>query len=596
MVVKTIQIARWIELVGYIVCLLCLFWPWGKISYLVPSQIDIVSRMQLLLLVQLIIIVIVRFLEKRLFINFAWGDLMLAIYCFYFLCRGGLYTVNYIELSTGILFYWVFRAIRSDQIVPCLVTVWLSGCFQVGYGFYKQSGFGYTPDFYMERITGTFFNTGIFGGYILILFSIGICCWWLFPVMNKWRWVYMAFSIFYLLVLYNASSRSAWLACLFLMIYIFSYRYRLFKSGIVYKLCLFVGLLTLLVIVCIWTDYKMDSIVGRVIIWIIALYMVCLHPIFGLGVNGLQSTYMEYQSSCTAFPAFKNWVYLLDDNFFAFNEVLRITVEQGLVGLILVMGILYVLVAKEKPVKEEKRDENLCRTMKILIIVWLLFSLFSYPFFIFQMFLLLILFVAMRVSLESTVVTVKYTSMRWAIQSVLLICIFVGLRYYWVKPYADSLREWSDVLRTSQFETSKSMIGKLKKVERYLKEESSFSLSLARLYQTDKQYKEALNYYEESNRLRASFTTVVEYAEVCMQTDRYAQADSLLYLAMNMVPSRIKPYYCLALSLYRQGKLEDACKVLQEGLAKPVKVNTMYVDDLLLRMRDLKGKICSNKL
>lgn len=47
MVVKAIQIAKRIELVGYIICLLCLFWPWGKVSYLVPSQIDIVSNMQL---------------------------------------------------------------------------------------------------------------------------------------------------------------------------------------------------------------------------------------------------------------------------------------------------------------------------------------------------------------------------------------------------------------------------------------------------------------------------------------------------------------------------------------------------------------------
>ncbi len=62
-----------------------------------------------------------------------------------------------------------------------------------------------------------------------------------------------------------------------------------------------------------------------------------------------------------------------------------------------------------------------------------------------------------------------------------------------------------------------------------------------------------------------------------------------------MIPSRIKPYYCLALSLHKQGKPEEACRVLQEGLAKPIKVNTVYTDDLLLRMRELKKEICSDK-
>lgn len=499
--------------------------------------------------------------------------------------------INYIEYSTIILFYGVFRTIRINQIIPCLMTVWLSGCLQIVYGFYKQSGFGYTPDVYLERMTGTFFNTGIFGGYILILFSIGVCCWWILPIINKWRWGYLILSIFYLLVIYNTSSRAAWLACLFLIVYIFSDRYGWFKSRFLYAFGLFFVLLALLVVVCICNDYKVDSIAGRLMIWMIAFYMICLHPIFGLGMNGFQSAYMEYQAAYSTFPSFEKWAYLLDDNLFAFNEFMRITVEQGLIGLMLVSGILYVLLVKEKPVKEER----LCRIMKVLILVWVLFSLFSYPFSVFQMCLLLVFFIAIRISLESRGMMVRYTVVRWMIQLVLLIGIFVGTRYSCLKPYADSLKEWGDILRVASFETPKVTIEKLKRVEPYLKEEASFSLSLARLYQTDKQYEEALGYYEISNRLRVSFTTVVEYAEVCMQTGRYVQADSLLYLAKNMISSRIKPYYCLALSLHKQSKSEEACKVLQEGLAKPIKVNTVYTDDLLLRMRELKKEICSDK-
>lgn len=591
MVVKAIQIVKRIELVGYIICLLCLFWPWGKVSYLIPSQIDIVSNMQLVLLVQLLIVAIVRFLEKRLSLRLTWGDCLFAVYCLYIFCRGGLYTLNYIELSTIILFYGVFRTIRINQIIPCLMTVWLLGCLQVVYGFYKQSGFGYTPDVYLGRITGTFFNTGIFGGYILILFSIGLCCWWILPIINKWRWEYLILSIFYLLVIYNTSSRAAWLVCLFLIVYIFLDRYGWFRSRVLYAFGLFFVLLALLVVVCICNDYKMDSIAGRLMIWVIAFRMICLHPIFGLGMNGFQSAYMEYQAAYSTFPSFKKWAYLLDDNLFAFNEFMRIAVEQGLIGLMLVSGILYVLLVKEKPVKEEK----LCRIMKVLILVWVLFGLFSYPFSVFQMCLLLVLFIAIRISLESTGMMVKYTAVRWMVQWVLLIGIFIGIRHSCLRPYADSLKEWSDILRVSTFETPKVTIEKLKRVEPYLKEEAGFSLSLARLYQTDKQYEEALRCYETSNCLRSSFTTVIEYAEVCMQTGRYIQADSLLYLAKNMIPSRIKPYYCLALSLHKQGKPEEACRVLQEGLAKPIKVNTVYTDDLLLRMRELKKEICSDK-
>lgn len=309
MVVKAIQIAKRIELVGYIICLLCLFWPWGKVSYLVPSQIDIVSNMQLVLLVQLLIVVVVRFLEKRLSLQLTWGDCLLVVYCLYISCRGGLYTINYIEFSTIILFYGVFRTIRVNQIFPCLMTVWLSGCLQVVYGFYEQSGFGYTPDVYLERIAGTFFNTGIFGGYILILFSIGVCCWWILPVMNKCCWGYMILSIFYLLVLYNTSSRAAWLACLFLVVYIFSDRYGWFKSRFLYALGLFIVLLALLVVVCICNDYKVDSIEGRLMIWMIAFYMICLYPIFGLGAPCLIHYLPKEEQS-----NYENWIVDFEDS------------------------------------------------------------------------------------------------------------------------------------------------------------------------------------------------------------------------------------------------------------------------------------------
>ncbi len=103
-------------------------------------------------------------------------------------------------------------------------------------------------------------------------------------------------------------------------------------------------------------------------------------------------------------------------------------------------------------------------------IVWFVFLSFS----VFQMCLLLVLFIAIRISLESTGMMVKYTAVRWMVQWVLLIGIFIGIRHSCLRPYADSLKEWSDILRVSTFETPKVTIEKLKRVEPYLKEEAGF--------------------------------------------------------------------------------------------------------------------------
>lgn len=568
----------------------------GENNIFIPSQVDIATKLQLILSVQLLIIAIVRFYEKRLLVTISITDLILSIYFIYNINRGVLHTENYIELVTLISLYIVFRNINYNQIEPCFISILLFGFFQVLYGFCEQSGFGHTPDFHFERITGTFINTGIFGGYIMILCNLCLCCVMMLSNTKKQYLIYSVLGIFFLYALYNTSSRAAWLASIFTFSYILFNKYNLVKSKILFCGTIFISILFALIAICILNDYKFDSILGRIMVWLISFRMIGSSPIWGMGNNSFQANYMEFQATYSGSPIIERWKYLLDDNIFTFNELLRITVEKGILGLILVLYICYLLIIKtRKEINNLNHNPVIYHIIKILIMALCIFSLFSYPFSIFQLFAFLIILIAIKVSFDQALITIRYNYFQLIGQYSCHLLLITGCWFYISKPYCSSLKYWGDVLRTSQLEQPKETISKLKKIENRLNSEPTFHLSMARLHFSDKQYQKSLKYYDKSNHLRSSYITSMEYGNAHMHIGEYTKADSLFHKARNMVPNRIKPYYYLALSFYKQNKWDDAYFMLQDGLSKPVKVNTIYTNEIILQMKELEKEICLNK-
>ena len=120
--------------------------------------------------------------------------------------------------------------------------------------------------------------------------------------------------------------------------------------------------------------YRPASADGRLLIWKVSTRMMADRPITGHGTNSFANQYMDYQAAYfqtgehTAEEAL-----LASDNTLAFNEVVRIGCEYGLIGLLLCLGIGILLI------RASRQADKVQRAAFAALIAYTVFACFSYP-------------------------------------------------------------------------------------------------------------------------------------------------------------------------------------------------------------------------
>lgn len=125
------------------------------------------------------------------------------------------------------------------------------------------------------------------------------------------------------------------------------------------------------VVGCILFSWKQDSAMGRILIWKISGGMVVEAPVWGRGAGSFQADYMTCQADFFKANPDSKYVQVAGNVFHPFNEFLLLSIEFGLVGLLLVSLILFPVV------------RNICisgfNPFSTCIAAIALFSCFSYP-------------------------------------------------------------------------------------------------------------------------------------------------------------------------------------------------------------------------
>lgn len=138
-----------------------------------------------------------------------------------------------------------------------------------------------------------------------------------------------------------------------------------------------VWLILPIVAICAGTalyTYRPASADGRLLIWKVSTRMMADRPITGHGTNSFSHRYMDYQAAYfqtgehTAEEAL-----LASDNTLAFNEVVRIACEYGIIGLLLCLGIGIALVLSSR------QADKVQRAAFSALIAYTVFACFSYP-------------------------------------------------------------------------------------------------------------------------------------------------------------------------------------------------------------------------
>jgi O-antigen ligase len=86
--------------------------------------------------------------------------------------------------------------------------------------------------------------------------------------------------------------------------------------------------------------FKKDSADGRLLLWTVSTKMILEKPLTGFGVDGFKKNYLLYQGEYFKNNPDSPYADLADNATSPFNEWLKIGVEQGIIGLLFIVGII----------------------------------------------------------------------------------------------------------------------------------------------------------------------------------------------------------------------------------------------------------------
>ena len=290
-------------------------------------------------------------------VGMTFTDIAIAVYLLYGGCN--LLFVRDIPLDMLFLRDWMIyvllyigiRNIGSKNLV-----VWSVigvGLIQAIIGMIQWLGWFASnhPDF---LATGTFQNPGPYGGLLAVSFVAAV---WMFCRTTRFRVFLWGILFMLLIMLVVSNSRASWLAVLIGVIALFPKFYR----GLTKKITLVATMG--IVLGCLYF-LRPGSADARLLIWQVCMGLVDEAPLFGHGIGTLSLYYMSAQADYFAIHPYSELSLVANNNYQAFNEFLHVFVEQGVVGFVLLFCIIFT-----------------CRRSSYfsLVLVWFVFSMFSYP-------------------------------------------------------------------------------------------------------------------------------------------------------------------------------------------------------------------------
>ncbi|MDR1098635.1 MAG: O-antigen ligase family protein [Tannerella sp.] len=431
-------------------------------------------------------------------------------------------------------------------------------------------------------ITGSLFNPGPYSGFIAVGTPLALSRILPRHVGKIERVLCLAVLAVVLWALALAESRAAWLAALagiFILLWI-RYGKHVFDRKWLAPVSVFVAIMALSLFVYKIYSMGKGSADGRMLIWKVSLSQIKDKPLWGAGYGKCTAIYGDAQIAYFQNgEASEREMMLAGNPEYIFNEYIHIMLEFGIMGLLL---FILMILSSFFPLGKAAPHVIYYRTA---MCVWLIFAMFSYPFDILPLTVLLVAVLAVNAS-QSRVLT-AYTCRHgvlavWII-GVALTCVqsikVLNYRqYYYNWPYAKNLFN-SGGLRDA-IEEYEYLYEKLK-YERIFLGEYAKCLAHAGRYET------ADRMIDEYLLVRCDTEAYLVKGDVNKAMKQYAQAEQAYLSASYLVPSKFATLYALMLFYSETGRMEKAKETAGSLLEKPIKIPSKEVDSMRLKAEQI---------
>ena len=470
--------------------------------------------------------------------------------------------------AAGLFAFYVFvRQSSSKGIKILLVCVMMGGLLQCLYA--GMQGMGLLPSLHNAfPMTGSFLNPAPLAGYLAVLACMGMtgifCSDGFQGKLRTVAWIGLLLFVGFVFLL---NSRAAWFALLVVAVGILYGRLKM-KRKRVYAVCIVIALA-----LSLYGMYRMREVSadGRLFIWKNTCEMIKDHPLTGVGIDRFKAEFPAYQAQYHSQLAQEVEKYYDGNTFLVFNEYLRALAETGCLFPLLALLPLG-MVWKYRDVSTETRMA--AGGLGCLLV----FGFFSYPFSVFPLKVLAVLFLGI-IGRESRMVYSWNASnlLKSVVGGTAVVCVAFTVYGLMVVSKSSSYAH-TDERHAYWFRDNVSF------VRHHCREmlERGDTAQAVRILTDAIGRIPVAGFYQHR-------------AELYAQTGEYPQAEADYKFLRNLSPTALDPVLKLA-RLYRDtGRVEEAIEVLKPYLKVSPKGRTLEQKAVLLEMRELYQSVLVKK-
>jgi len=424
--------------------------------------------------------------------------------------------------------------------------------------------FDYLPSYNSNyRISGIFFNPSPFSIFLSAISIYGLTA-GLYGTNHVIRIAGIVLFVGTIPIVLIILSRSAWLGLIAGVILVFTIRFQLLKKARGWfrdanpKI---IGTTALLAIVSCSFYYlyhlKKDSADGRKLVWKLSTHIIGDHPFQGIGQDRFSARIIEYQS--TYFKQHPDRMLtegrLADTVYYAFNDVLQITVEQGIVGLILFLLTLLIAIKFAKRIlngaamnESSMIDGALLGAIASTLII-LVSGLTSYPL---VMLPIGILFFSAMGTLSGGYTNAIVTTLIGRPSTTLpaMVCSIGGVGFVVYSVALSHAYYLANNIARNGYDVEVKAMDKLTRYERLINTEEWYVLRQCDYLLHKEEYARAVIEIEKAKQFTANKALYFSLAELYADQKKYDKAEEQLKVVYYALPGLIAPKYRLARLYY----------------------------------------------
>lgn len=477
-----------------------------------------------------------------------------------------------------------------------LYIILLIGVVEAVWGLGQLYNF-FPSNHHLFKTTGSFFNSGPYGGFISLMFPLILHYWIMYRGKNKIiEYAILAVGIICLLVFPATLSRTAWVGAIAGCVLVL-----FFDTGIIVKLndykkrqpkkvILLTVICSILFIGSVFGIFhlKKDSANGRLFMWKITALAIKESPARGVGLGGFPAAYanaqMNYFKSGKGSETEK---LVAGSPEYAFNEYLRIFVEQGILGGMLFLLLTFLIIRSGVKNKQTGAAGS--------FLALSVFAFASYPYYLWEFLIMWVLLSTICVSKTKRFYREKLTkqSIYFSILFLVLLLASMLLCLKQLQPYSQAKKEWKKTRPLYSVRAYQSIADEYGRLYTRLNHDQKFVFEYAVILNATKQREKADTVLSRGLELSCDPMFYNVKGRNFHEMKKYKEAEMCYLNSTYLLPERIYPYYLLT-KLYADSANFQPEKMRQAAFAvleKEPKVHSVAINE----MRDEVKKILKEK-